>query len=234
MTSLASGVPPSQPRPSPESWRWSTRRQAPARATPTYALYELFNQQAGISPSCAATGSGASSCFFHDLTFGSNSQPCYHGSPNCVSTGTDTYGTLSGGQAGAGYDTASGLGSVNALNLVNGWANAKVLATSTALALSPVSITHGSPVSVAVAVTASTGTPSGSVSVTGLVANGAVVSGTLNSSGDFNTKVLNFPGGTYSVTAYYAGSASCAERLPGGYAGGESRAQYRDRLAASL
>jgi len=174
------------------------------------ALYDLFNQQVAINTSCAATGSGASSCFFHDLTFGSNSQPCYHGSPNCVIAGTDTYGTLSGGQTGAGYDTASGLGSVNALNLVNGWANAKLLATSTALALSPVSITHGSSVSVAVTVTAATGTPGGSVSVTGLVANGAVVSGTLNSSGDFNTKVLNFPGGTYNVTAYYAGSATYA------------------------
>jgi len=48
--------------------------------------------------------------------------PCVAGSLNCTTSITgDQIGLLSGYQAGAGYDLATGLGSVNASNLVNNW-----------------------------------------------------------------------------------------------------------------
>ncbi len=48
---------------------------------------------------------------FHDIVQGSNAQPCRTGSLNCPSGGTIGY------SAGAGYDQATGLGSVDAFNL---------------------------------------------------------------------------------------------------------------------
>ncbi|HEY4364973.1 MAG TPA: protease pro-enzyme activation domain-containing protein [Bryobacteraceae bacterium] len=54
---------------------------------------------------------------FHDITTGNNSVPCAAGTPNCVQ------GKV-GFDAGAGYDLATGLGSVDAFNLVAGWTTA--------------------------------------------------------------------------------------------------------------
>ena len=51
---------------------------------------------------------------FHDIVTGNNIQPCASGSPNCVNG-------LLGWSAGTGYDSASGLGSVDAYNLVHAW-----------------------------------------------------------------------------------------------------------------
>jgi len=63
-----------------------------------------------------------SSGIFRDVTAGNNAVPCVSGSPNC------TNGTF-GWNAAAGYDLASGLGSVDAYNLVHGWSS-KILGTS--------------------------------------------------------------------------------------------------------
>jgi len=73
---------------------------------------------------CNSTNGSGSTCIFNDVTNGTNSMPCYAGSPNCqVTTEGDEYGVLTGYNAGTGYDLASGLGSVNATNLVAGWPN---------------------------------------------------------------------------------------------------------------
>jgi uncharacterized protein (TIGR03437 family) len=54
---------------------------------------------------------------FHDIVAGDNIVPCAPGSPNC------TNGTM-GWAATSGYDSASGLGSVDAYNLVRLWSTA--------------------------------------------------------------------------------------------------------------
>ncbi len=54
---------------------------------------------------------------FHDTTTGGNTLPCAAGSPDCAG------GTL-GFTAGAGYDRASGLGSIDANALVKAWTSA--------------------------------------------------------------------------------------------------------------
>jgi pseudomonalisin len=57
---------------------------------------------------------------YHDVTTGTIAVPCAGGSRGC-STGTGTVGTLTGYSAGAGYDLATGLGSVNAYTLAYNW-----------------------------------------------------------------------------------------------------------------
>jgi uncharacterized protein (TIGR03437 family) len=54
---------------------------------------------------------------FHDVTQGNNIVPCAAGSPNCA-TGTLGY------SAGGGYNSTTGLGSVDATNLVHQWSSA--------------------------------------------------------------------------------------------------------------
>jgi subtilase family serine protease len=74
-----------------------------------------------------------SSCVFNDVTVGDIVQPCFSGSLGCYSgsgTLTNGFGITEGGngssqtlspawQTNAGYDQATGLGSVNVTNLVN-------------------------------------------------------------------------------------------------------------------
>jgi uncharacterized protein (TIGR03437 family) len=54
---------------------------------------------------------------FHDITSGSNIVPCASGSPGCVN-GQEGY------SAGPGYDSVTGLGSVDVNNLVHAWTSA--------------------------------------------------------------------------------------------------------------
>ena len=59
---------------------------------------------------------------YHDITTGSNAVPCQGGSANCSAAAPSTnVGTMNGYSAGAGYDLATGLGSVDANALVTNW-----------------------------------------------------------------------------------------------------------------
>ena len=87
-------------------------------------LYTLAAQE---SASACNSSSPASTCVFNDVTMGTIAMPCKKNSPNCtVTTPSDANGILfaSGApayNAGTGFDLATGLGSVNANNLVNKW-----------------------------------------------------------------------------------------------------------------
>lgn len=93
-------------------------------AAPCFAgMVALINQkmntpdgQGNINPvlySMAATTPAA----FHDITTGNNIVPCSEGSKDCPATAPFQFGY----NAGAGYDLATGLGSVDAFNLVEAW-----------------------------------------------------------------------------------------------------------------
>ena len=85
-------------------------------------LYWLAAQQSGDS---CNSSSPASNCVFNDVTVGTISAPCTKGTADCTITASNlSNGILSGCDAGAGYDEATGLGSVNAANLVNTWGTA--------------------------------------------------------------------------------------------------------------
>ena len=171
-----------------------------------YVLYSLANQQAQSGIACSsATGTPAAGCIFNDVTTGTIAMPCLKGTPNCnVTNSSDRYGVLLGFSSTAGYDLATGLGSVNVANLVNNWANSSFVSSTTTLALAPVTITHGGVTSATVEVSSNSGTPTGSVSISGLSLSSSVVAGSL-ASGFYTASLGNLPGGSYSVQAHYAG-----------------------------
>jgi len=154
---------------------------------------------------------------YHDITTGNNSVPCVAGSPNCAKNSAGDY-YESGYDASAGYDLASGLGSVDAAALIANWSSAGLAATATTLTATPTTIVHGTQVTVDATVTGSGGTPSGNVALVANVNastepnNSAVTTLTLNSSGSTGTQHVNYlPGGSYSLLAHYGGSASFAQ-----------------------
>jgi subtilase family serine protease len=99
-------------------------------------LYEIaaaqFATGFGVSGCNASLGNkSGSACVFHNVTKNSNDGPCAAGSPDCYTDADSTMGIglLSGNlatgvqayNARAGYSLATGLGSVDALNLVIGY-----------------------------------------------------------------------------------------------------------------
>ncbi len=174
------------------------------------ANYVLYNLASKSGASCSTTGAA---CIFHDVATGSNAMPCVSGSPDCTTSSGGTFGILNGWKSGAGYDLATGLGSLDVANLVNGWANATFTATKTTLTLAPNSIQHGSAVAATVNVTAGSGTPTGDVSINVIPGNkivGANVGSGVLTSGAFTASLRTFPGGTYGVEAHYAGDGTFA------------------------
>ncbi len=143
-----------------------------------YVLYNLATLQSTLN--CNSSTGPNPACTFYDITKGNNSVPCVGGSFSCSSSTPGTFGIeesmdfntgnltgLPAWDAATGLDLASGLGSVNATNLVSNWATAEGLFTPTTptLCLStappstfscpgPINITHGTKVYVNIAVNA--------------------------------------------------------------------------------
>jgi hypothetical protein len=83
------------------------------------------------------TVENGNSCIFYDISTGTNAMPCRSGSLNCVvNTSGDNIGIVSGYSTTTGYDLATGLGSVNAYNLVNAWPIATPTVTLSATKIS--------------------------------------------------------------------------------------------------
>jgi len=154
-----------------------------------FVLYQLAASENAAN--CNASGPPQSSCVFNDVTQGNNNVP-----------------GQSGATAGPGYDLATGLGSVNAANLVAQWGSVALRSSTTSLTLSPTSFTHGQSVTAAVNVApaAGAGTPTGAVA---LLTGGQGNLGDLNlgslASGQITSAVSSLPGGSYAVTASYGG-----------------------------
>jgi hypothetical protein len=177
------------------------------------ANYVFYSLAAQPQASCNSSGTPGSSCIFYDVTKGTIAMPCTTGSPNCVTdTSGDQFGVLSGYAATAGYDPATGLGSVNIANLVKNWDTVTFQPTVSTLAISPTTqITHGTPVNVNITVApqTGTGTPAGQVSL--LTGTGQKDAGMFTlTSGSVSQTTSALPGGSYTVTAYYAGDGTYA------------------------
>jgi hypothetical protein len=192
----------------------------------SYVLYPLAAQSGASCASSSAAVSNAA-CIFYDAVKGNNSVACQGGSPNCSNTVVGGFGVLVGPKntsspawtTTAGYDRATGLGSVNAANLVNKWTSVSFKPTTTKLtSLSPTTLTHGQAVNLTIDVTPSSGsgTPTGDVSLLGPPNNGS--GGPNNNSvgidfftlgnGTVTSTTGLLPGGTYGVTAHYAGDGT--------------------------
>jgi subtilase family serine protease len=104
-----------------------------AQGNPNYVYYRLAGAEYGTSgsPSCNSTDgrSVASNCTFYDVTLGDMDVPCAIGVVRDCFEPSGVYGVLSTShssyepayKSAVGWDFATGLGSVNAYNLVNNW-----------------------------------------------------------------------------------------------------------------
>jgi hypothetical protein len=164
-----------------------------------FTLYALARQQPAV---------------FHDITLGSDNVECESGTPNCsLDTNGDGLYSLQEYPATAGYDLASGLGTIDANLLVTNWAKISFLPTSTTLALSPATVVHGSPVTVnaTVAATSGSGVPSGDIALATTDTLPLHQTSAIRlANGTADALVNYFPGGTYQVAAQYAGDGTYA------------------------
>jgi subtilase family serine protease len=156
------------------------------------ALYNLAQNTSGV---------------FHDITADNNIVPCAAGSKGCVN-GSFGY------NAGPGYDLPTGLGSVDAYNLVTKWASLPPVAgTSMTLTATPATVSASATVQLTAAVTAVSGTSTPAGTVTFANGNTPLGSATLTGSGSTTTATLAVKGtslalGVNAITAGYGNSAA--------------------------
>jgi subtilase family serine protease len=188
-----------------------------------YVLYKLGAMQfanSALGQSCRTENAASgNACTFYDIDQGTNAMPCFAGSINCTpADSADAIGILAGYNATAGYDQATGIGTINAFNLVQGWSNAlsTFLPSNTVLA-APASTTlaYGSTLDVTVAVAAAspaTGTPSGDFAIlsnSSVPGNQAVADASLTN-GQAAVPLQGLPIGSVKLSAHYAGDATFA------------------------
>jgi hypothetical protein len=153
---------------------------------------------------------------FHDITLGGNQDICSTPGPECVAF-TDSVGQLLNEStvytAAPGFDLASGLGSVDAANLVNNWNTITFQSTSTTLEVTPAKITHGSSVTVTASVTPASGTgaPTGAVAILATSDSFSQGQAAIQLTGGTGSASLNtLPGGSYQLTGRYSGDGMFA------------------------
>jgi hypothetical protein len=190
-----------------------------------YILYALGkNEDYTKCNSSSFTNPGTpapATCVFYDITTGNNAVACVAGSPNCSNTGSTGFGVMVSGsstehgnpafQAVAGYDLATGLGSINVANLLNLWSSITRQSSATALT----GATGGSPSGTTFTAKATvTPTPTGAVGTESVALNALASDGTtiLASMGPFtltngvaNISTNLLPPNTVSVVATYGG-----------------------------
>ena len=158
---------------------------------------------------------------FHDVTVGTISVPCELSptlSPNCIAAtspivlngiteGKIGSGTTAEYDAKTGYDLATGLGTIDAANLVNNWGSVHLATSTTTFSPSSTSFAHGTAVTISGAVTGST--PTGSVAL--LTDSSEVGQQGLTqfplSGAAYSGSVKTLPGGTYNIWGQYSGDS---------------------------
>lgn len=156
------------------------------------ALYNLAQNTTGL---------------FHDIVNGNNVVPCATGSKGC-SNGSAGY------SAGVGYDLATGLGSVDAYNLVSEWSSVPPLTgTTITLTATPASITPAASVQLTATVASLSGSNAPPGTVTFAVGRTVLGSANLIGTGATETasvtvKDSSLSIGPNTITATYHGSAT--------------------------
>jgi subtilase family serine protease len=164
---------------------------------------------ANINPKLYGLAQQGVSGVIHDITSGNNIVPCASGTKGC-STGSFGY------SAGAGYDLVTGLGSVDAYNLVTKWTNLPAaVGTTMTLAASPASMASTGSTQLTATVTPVTGTnpPTGSITFvlgsTTLGSAAVVASGAKGTAG-LSVKGTSLAAGNNTLTANYVASGNFA------------------------
>jgi len=178
-------------------------------AAPVFAgILALLNQSqnkpglGNINPTLYRLSSAAG--VFHDVTLGSNIVPCVTGTPNCS-------GGHLGYNAGPGYDQVTGLGSVDAGNLVTQWTSASPVGTTTTLTASPGTFSVNGTSTLSATVRASSGTVTPTGAVTFALGKTQLGSANLSGAGGTANASLTLFGsqlavGANAIVASYGGS----------------------------
>jgi hypothetical protein len=190
-------------------------------------LYALAAKQFAdpvLSVNCQSGSSrNDSACIFHDVVTGSNAVPCVVGTlvdvasgANCMPENPGDYeGITPGYAAAAGFDSATGLGSIDAANLLANWASAVALDSASVTTHSipgASNVAYGTAVAATINVKAASGsaTPTGPVSLLSLESSGsilAIASGVL-SGGTAGVSFASLTPGSHQIYATYGGDAS--------------------------
>jgi trimeric autotransporter adhesin len=108
-----------------------------------------------------------------------------------------------------GFDLASGLGSLDVNQLLTNWGSVSFKSSTTALTLTPTTLTHGQTVTASATVTGTgTASPTGGVSlVSSQIIPGykGLTAITLGANGAGSTAINFLPGGTYTISGQYGG-----------------------------
>jgi Pro-kumamolisin, activation domain/Bacterial Ig-like domain (group 3) len=156
------------------------------------ALYNLAQNTTGV---------------IHDITTGDNVVPCVSKSPGC-SSGSFGY------KAGLGYDQVTGLGTVDAYNLVTKWTSLPAaIGTTLTLTASPASIAQSASTQLTAKVSAVTGSNPPTGSVTFSAGGVSLGSAALIPSGSTATATLTVKGaglsaGNNVIAASYTGAGT--------------------------
>src|SRR3984893_8777956 len=133
---------------------------SPRQGSRAVILYKLFKQNPRkicTSNPAAVTATG---CIFYDVTTGNISVACKGGTADCSNTSAaaNQYGVMvSAGipawTTTAGYDLATGLGTVNVASLASAWAGVGLTTSATTISASPAgTVAHGTNASFTVTV----------------------------------------------------------------------------------
>ena len=191
-------------------------------STPAFAgILALVEQKLGggrlgnINPMLyALANSTFSANVFHDVTTGTNASFCTLNSTDCPSGGSIGYA------ATAGYDLATGWGSVDAFNLATKWPLVTPLVIGgqtpsvTTVTGTPVQITAGT--TVALTITVASGSASSTVVPTGTVQVllDRALAGTpvtlVNGTATFTLNTVGLSSGSHTVGASYVGNGTYA------------------------
>jgi subtilase family serine protease len=186
-----------------------------------YVLYSLAKTPANVCQSSSFIApSTLNSCVFYDITKGNNSVACVGGSPSCSNKTAGQFGimaTAAGGstpafKATAGYDLATGLGTVNVGNLIAKWATF-VPANGTTITLAgPTSPAFGASATFTGTVTKTGGaaTPTGLVLLEDMATGVVIASTNLPASGAYSitTTLLPAAATAYNLFAHYGGDGN--------------------------
>jgi subtilase family serine protease len=158
----------------------------------------------------AMANSAFYSSAFHDVTSGSNAQPCTAGSTNCPAGGSIGY------SANVGYDLASGWGSIDVFNFVTDWSLVTPLTSTiglnvstTNLSITPTGAVQGTNITIVATIT--NGSATGTFQF--LLDNVALGAPVPLNGGGAATYVLNttsVSSGAHTVTAAYSGDTTYA------------------------
>ena len=183
-----------------------------------FVLYSLAKSESfGSCNSSSFTNPATAlpnTCVFLDVTKSNNAVPCVGGTPNCSKTSAGGNGVLQSNgvaafTAGAGYDLATGLGSINVTALLNSWAVPAAHATSTTISPATINSTLGTAQVITGTVTSGSGTPTGLVVLENATTGAPIDTGSLTGN-NFTVTTNLLPAGTYNIKAHYGGDGAFA------------------------